>query len=94
MRPVFLYRYMLDIEEFYHNKKWKKLRAAILRRDKYQCQKCKRYGRIRPALTVHHIKHLDEYPELAYDPKNLVSLCAACHNEEHPEKGGRPDRYR
>lgn len=80
---------IIDIDEFYHTKRWHKLRAAVLRRDGYQCQRCKRYGRLRQASTVHHIKHLDEYPELACDPKNLVSLCAACHNEMHPEKGGR-----
>ena len=79
----------INIDEFYKTKRWEKLRASVLRRDGYRCQRCKRYGRLRQASTVHHIKHLDEYPELAYDPKNLVSLCAACHNEVHPEKGGR-----
>ena len=42
---------------------------------------------MREATEVHHIKHLDEYPELAYDNDNLVSLCHACHNARHPEKG-------
>ena len=35
---------------------------------------------------VHHIKHVDEFPELAYEDNNLVSLCQACHNKAHPEK--------
>jgi predicted kinase len=35
--------------------------------------------------VVHHIKQLEEYPELALDPDNLVSLCNLCHNREHPE---------
>lgn len=73
----------------YTSYKWKKKREHILRRDMYQCQKCKRYGRMREATTVHHIKHADEYPELAYTDSNLISLCEACHNKEHPEKGGR-----
>lgn len=73
----------------YKSKKWKKKRAVILRRDKYLCQECKKYGRKREAVTVHHIKHVDEYPELAYNDDNLVSLCNACHNKMHPEKGGR-----
>jgi len=76
-------------EGFYKTKTWKRLRESILRRDHYQCQHCKRYGRMRQATTVHHIKHLDEYPELACDPHNLISLCDSCHNLMHPEKGGR-----
>jgi 5-methylcytosine-specific restriction endonuclease McrA len=78
--------YGMNAEEFYHSRSWKKMRAAVLRRDGYRCQRCKRYGRLRQATTVHHIKHLDEYPELAMEPDNLVSVCAACHNELHPEK--------
>lgn len=66
--------------------KWKKKRREILRRDGYQCRECRRYGRVREATEVHHIKHADEYPELAYKSQNLVSLCHACHNKMHPEK--------
>lgn len=43
---------------------------------------------MRDATTVHHIKHLDEHPELALVDSNLISLCADCHNKAHPEKGG------
>ncbi len=70
----------------YTSRKWKAKRLQILRRDKYQCQDCRRYGRIREAAEVHHIKHADEYPELVWDSSNLVSLCHACHNARHPEK--------
>ena len=70
----------------YTSRKWKGKRLQILRRDKYQCQDCRRYGRIREATEVHHIKHADEYPELVWDSSNLVSLCHACHNARHPEK--------
>ena len=73
---------------FYKSTKWKKKRKAILTRDGYLCQMCKRYGRRTPAETVHHIKHLDEYPELALDNRNLISVCSKCHNKLHPEKGG------
>lgn len=55
-------------------------------RDNYECQKCKRRGRYHKAETVHHKKHLKDYPELAIVDSNLVSLCFNCHNEEHPEK--------
>lgn len=79
----------MNESDFYNSGKWKRKRAAILRRDGYLCQNCKRFGRTRPAQTVHHIKHLDEYPELALTDSNLISLCNPCHNEAHPEKGGR-----
>lgn len=72
--------------DFYQSRVWQHKRKAILRRDGYQCQGCKRCGKITKATQVHHIKHLDEYPELRLDDENLVSLCLACHNHEHPEK--------
>lgn len=71
----------------YSSSKWKKKSEKIKRRDHYQCVICKRYGRLTEAKVVHHIKKADEYPELAWDDKNLVSLCIACHNKMHPEKG-------
>jgi 5-methylcytosine-specific restriction endonuclease McrA len=74
--------------DFYQSEKWRRKRAAILRRDGYMCQECKRYGRARQAVHVHHIVHLEDAPELAFADENLVSLCLACHNKKHPEKGG------
>lgn len=71
---------------FYDSPHWRKLREAILRRDGYRCRECARYGRLRQATTVHHIQHLEDRPDLAYEPENLVSLCAACHARAHPEK--------
>lgn len=76
----------MDKLKFYGSSRWKAMRESVLRRDGYKCQNCKRYGKSTPATTVHHIKHFEDHPELALDPKNLVSLCEACHNKEHPEK--------
>ena len=73
----------------YKSKRWKKKRACILRRDGYMCRECRKYGRQVAAVTVHHIKHVDEYPELAFEDSNLISVCQACHNAFHPEKGGK-----
>lgn len=72
----------------YKGKRWKKKRKAILKRDNYLCQECKKYGRRREAQTVHHIKPVELFPELAFVDSNLTSLCGACHNKQHPEKGG------
>lgn len=82
----------MNIEEFYKSKQWRQMRAAVLRRDGYQCRRCRRYGKLRQATTVHHIKHLDEYPELALDPDNLISVCTACHEALHPEKTAERNR--
>ncbi len=35
---------------------------------------------------VHHIKHLQDYPELALTDSNLMPLCFDCHKEMHPEQ--------
>lgn len=70
----------------YNSKRWRRKREQILKRDAYLCQWCKRYGKQVEAVTVHHIKHADEYPEMVYEDKNLISLCQACHNKAHPEK--------
>ena len=74
------------IELFYKRKKWKRKRRQILKRDNYECQKCKQGGKYSPATCVHHKEHLDKRPDLALADWNLISLCDACHNEEHPEK--------
>lgn len=80
--------YIRRIMKFdYESRKWKSKQRAIMRRDGYMCQACKRYGRKREARVVHHIKHVDTFPELAYTDSNLISLCIECHNREHPEKG-------
>lgn len=87
----------MDGCDFYRSQKWRNKRKAILKRDKYRCVECRKYGRTTQATHVHHIKELEHYPELVLDDDNLVSLCAKCHNKKHPEKGatgfGNPRGY-
>lgn len=78
---------------FYNSKKWRDKRKHILFRDNYLCQECKKYGRNTEAKIVHHIKEIDEHPQLKLKNNNLVSVCASCHNKIHPEKGGHKIRY-
>lgn len=72
----------------------------VLRRAGYRCEECRRYGRTDKdglpvrATVAHHIQHLDEHPELAYDLANGRALCEACHNKMHPEKGRKSGRFR
>ena len=69
---------------FYNTQKWRKKRTAILKRDSYLCQECKRYGKTTEASPVHHVIPLewclDNKPELALASKNLLSMCFVCHN--------------
>lgn len=50
---------------------------------------CKSNGVIKQANIVHHIVPLrdDWSKRLSYD--NLETICAQCHNAEHPEKGAK-----
>ena len=80
------------MEDFYKTTKWIRKRSHILRRDGYQCQECRKYGRMTPAVYVHHIQHLEDRPDLALVDSNLESVCMACHNKLHPEKGTKSRR--
>ena len=73
----------------YHDPRHQRWREQVLKKAGYLCQECARYGRKTEATVAHHIKHADEYPELRYVVSNGRALCAACHNKEHPEKGGK-----
>lgn len=77
-----------QVDPFYKMKRWKRLRAAVLRRDGYVCQICKRYGRMTSADTAHHALPRQEWPAYEWQPWNLVSLCGACHDEMHDRNTG------
>ena len=77
--------------EFYNSKEWKTLRLAKLSRD-CVCEVC----REKPAEIAHHIVPIREDWDRRLDYDNLLSVCAGCHEEKHPErhqKGGK-DRGR
>ncbi|MDQ0268885.1 HNH endonuclease [Cytobacillus purgationiresistens] len=75
-------------KKFYDSDPWQKCRLLALRRDYYLCQSCLRNKLITFANIVHHIKSLEDHPHLALVLNNLETVCDACHNAEHPEKGG------
>lgn len=85
--------------KIYKSNAWQVTRKKVLERDNYECQECKRNGRVftdqhRPdkhkRLDVDHIKSLEEHPELAFDMDNLEVLCVKCHNKKekrfHPNQ--------
>jgi len=78
---------------FYGWPEWERVRSAVLAMDHWECQQCRERRRYRRAVLVHHVKHLKDRPDLAlsvFDPctglRQLVSLCRACHEEQHPER--------
>lgn len=84
------------IHLFYTSPAWERLRAEVLRDDRYECQHCKARGLYARANTVHHVKPVRKYPELALSryyiddqgklQRQLVSLCFACHEKEHEKE--------
>lgn len=65
------------------SKRWTKKSMAIRRRDGFECQECKRYGKSVDAEMVHHIFPAEEYPELFFVDSNLISFCNKCHELMH-----------
>ncbi|HLO11602.1 MAG TPA: HNH endonuclease signature motif containing protein [Pseudoneobacillus sp.] len=61
--------------------RWTKLRAYVLKRDKYLCQRCLYKFGVTTAteLQAHHIKSRRDYPELVFDLNNILTLCKICN---------------
>jgi 5-methylcytosine-specific restriction protein A len=57
------------------------------------CQECRKYGKNTEAKIVHHIIELEDDWTQRLKNNNLVSVCASCHNKQHPEKGGHKIKY-
>lgn len=71
------------MNDFHHSRAWRKVREAALRRDNYQCQMSKRYGRSVQGNTVHHILPVEQYPQYALKIWNLITVTPEWHNRLH-----------
>ncbi|WP_340014662.1 HNH endonuclease [Paenibacillus sp. FSL K6-1318] len=94
---MIMYKTIEQKRKFYDSGDWKRLRTEVKQRDNYECQPCKRNGlvsidtneysesagRKKIQLVVHHIKELEDHPDLALDIDNLETVCVDCHNREH-----------
>lgn len=88
-------------KSFYGSRDWTSLRIEALERDNNECQQCKREGYVtidsikeegkkkEIKLNVHHIKEIEDYPELALELDNLETVCVFHHNLIH-DKGFKP----
>ena len=67
------------------------LRKLVLERDNWTCQKCgaNKDEDITVTLHCHHIDPVKNNPIESADMDNCVTLCKACHNEVHKQKGCR-----
>lgn len=69
-----------------YDARWQKVRAIKAANDPL-CEQHLKQGTVVPLDVVHHIKSVEEYPELRLDMDNLMSLCRDCHEAIH--KAGR-----
>lgn len=76
-------------EKVYKTAKWKKIRQAVIDRDKDICYFCHRL--ILKRRTIHHLQELNEEnwndEEIAYNLDNLVECHDDCHNIHHKRWG-------
>ncbi|MBR1230221.1 HNH endonuclease [Bradyrhizobium sp. AUGA SZCCT0176] len=75
---------------WYGTARWQALRAAQLAKQPL-CQRCASRDRIVAASVAHHTTPHKGDPVLFWDPKNLSSSCADCHDvdEQRIERGGK-----
>lgn len=83
---------------FYTGGAWLRVRGEVLAGDRFECQRCKGRGRYRRANTVHHVRAVEQFPELSLCKvfvgadglahRNLISLCRQCHEEIHGRGAG------
>ena len=73
----------MNNDKRYKTKRWRKFRESILKRDGYICKHFSRYGKTKSAEMVHHIYPTEDYPELFYNPYNLISLSNEAHELMH-----------
>lgn len=68
------------MSRFYNSTAWKNKSKKIAMRDNYTCKMCGFV--ITGRYICDHIKPLRYYPKLAFDEKNLQTLCIECHNKK------------
>jgi 5-methylcytosine-specific restriction protein A len=74
---------------------WRKLRAAVLKRDQYlcKCETCKQLGRVRIASEVDHVRPKAKGGTDSME--NLQAINSECHKAKTKiETGARPPKQR
>lgn len=90
-KPKSRERKLVKVDErqsVYRSALWRKLRRHKLETEPL-CEVCGIEGRVTAGEHVHHLRSFvgqtDAYERdrLAYDPKNLMTVCARCHARIH-----------
>lgn len=65
----------------YKNKRWKRVRAAAMKRAEHKCEECYRAGKLTyQNLHGHHVNPVWERPDLMYNSDNIYICCQEHHN--------------
>jgi 5-methylcytosine-specific restriction endonuclease McrA len=67
--------------KLYKGARWQRLREQQIRSHPL-CERHRKKGHIVPATVVHHVDPHRGDPVKFYDPANLESVCAPCHDGE------------
>ena len=65
-----------------YDARWQAVRAIKIGRDPI-CELCVSKGIVKRTDIVHHIKPVEEHPELRLVMDNLMSVCIQCHEAIH-----------
>jgi len=61
-----------------YDRTWRRFRESFLAGHP-TCSDCCDAGRVTQALEVHHVRPVEEYPELRLVTANCMALCRSCH---------------
>jgi 5-methylcytosine-specific restriction endonuclease McrA len=67
--------------KLYKGKRWSALRMQQLTRVPL-CERCRKRKKLTPATVVHHVEPHRGDPVKFFNPANLESSCAPCHDGE------------
>jgi len=73
---------------YYKSARHLEWRERVLRKAKYLCEECKKYGKCVSATHAHHIVPISVDPSKATKLENGMALCTACHNKLEPRDKG------
>lgn len=78
LNSKFIKEEVLNNENFYISRPWKRIVKQALKKHGRRCQKCGKTENDNTTIHVQHIKPKEDFPELAYEVDNLQVLCLDC----------------